>query len=293
MTNSITSREPHRIFVASSKEAKCQARALIRDLDGYNVTFVPWWDSVLPGRMFLSELEEVARNVSAALFVFTPDIAGTFRRKRVKLPNQNVLFELGYFFTVVRPDRIAVVKYGDTMLPSDLLGYTHLTGSKSFKAGGSVPLGKATKASFLKWLAAFQSANPTTTMNRASLVKTAVHALRSGLSSAEKRAQEINCISNLKQVGLAARLWSNNHNDVLPNDLTQIVGDLRSEKIASCPADTTAQYKVLSQGISPTQPSVVFARCPIHNVVVLADGSVQRLGNRELVRQGGQWRIGS
>ena len=153
-TSSSTNKNPHKVFVASSMEAKNQANILIRDLAQPDITFVPWWESVRPGRMFLSELAKVASEVMAALFVLTPDISGTFRHKRVKLPNQNVLFELGYFFTVVKPERIAIVKYGDTMIPSDLLGYTHISGSKFFKAKSSSVPGKVTKADFLKWATA-------------------------------------------------------------------------------------------------------------------------------------------
>lgn len=150
----LSGKNSHKIFVASSVEAKNQANILIRNLTQPGITFLPWWESVRPGRMFLSELEKVASEVTAALFVLTPDISGTFRHKRVKLPNQNVLFELGYFFTLVKPERIAIVKYGDTMIPSDLLGYTHISGNKFFRAKSSSVPGKITKADFIKWAAA-------------------------------------------------------------------------------------------------------------------------------------------
>lgn len=147
----------HQIFVASSMEAKAQAKVLIRELANPDIKFRPWWETARPGRMFLSELAQVASEVTAALFVFTPDISGTFRRKRVKLPNQNVLFELGYFFNIVRPECIAIVKYGETVIPTDLLGYTHIKGSKFFKAGAGSATGKATRADFTKWIIALQS----------------------------------------------------------------------------------------------------------------------------------------
>ena len=83
---------------------------------------------------------------------FTPDIKGTFRRERVMLPNQNVLFELGYFFTAVKPECIALIKYGDVMIPGDLDGYTHIPGSKSFVPKRFVKAGKATKSEFSKWV---------------------------------------------------------------------------------------------------------------------------------------------
>ena len=68
------------------------------------------------------------------------------------LPNQNVLFELGYFFTAVKPECIALIKYGDVMIPGDLDGYTHIPGSKSFVPKRFVKAGKATKSEFSKWV---------------------------------------------------------------------------------------------------------------------------------------------
>jgi hypothetical protein len=67
------------------------------------------------------------------------------------LPNQNVLFELGYFFSAFDASRIALVKYGTTHIPKDLDGYTHIRGSKFFKAGASTTAGKRTKEDFAKW----------------------------------------------------------------------------------------------------------------------------------------------
>src|SRR5260370_32220670 len=32
-------------------------------------------------------------------------------------------------------------------------------------------------------------------------------------------AQSVQCVSNLKQIGLAARIWANDHNDVFPPDV--------------------------------------------------------------------------
>lgn len=111
------------------------------------------------------------------------------------------------------------------------------------------------------------------------------------LGAAQRRAQAINCTNNLKQVGLGARLWAMEHGDVLPPDLASMKSELGNDKITCCPADTTATYKILSPGASLTDPAVVYARCTIHNHVVLADGSAIGLGNRLLVQKDGKWTI--
>ena len=144
----------HQVFVGSSSEAKATAKALIRDLANPKLNFRPWWDNVRPGRMFLSELEHMSKEASAALFLLTPDIDGYNRGKKAKYPNQNVLFELGYFFSRIRPDHIAIIRYGDTDIPNDLHGFTHIKGSKFFKAKVPTITGKATKNDFLKWVSA-------------------------------------------------------------------------------------------------------------------------------------------
>lgn len=116
-------------------------------------------------------------------------------------------------------------------------------------------------------------------------------ALVAASRSAKKKAQSINCVNNLKQVGLAARIWAADHNDVLPPDLESMKTELGSDRITCCPSDNSARYKILSPNASETDPEVVYAHCPVHNHAVLADGSVQQLGNRKLIQEKGRWKI--
>ena len=99
-------------------------------------------------------------------------------------------------------------------------------------------------------------------------------ALMTGMR-AGKKAQGAACISNLKQLGLAARIWANDHRDELPEKFVDMATELKTMKITFCPRDKAMQYIILSPGASQKDPSVVYAICPIHNHVVLVDGTVR------------------
>jgi hypothetical protein len=116
------------------------------------------------------------------------------------------------------------------------------------------------------------------------------------LVQAKKRAQTIQCVTNLKQIGLAARIWSNDHNDLYPPDFLTMSNELNTPKILVCPGDTTkTKVQVWSQ-FSPSQnlsyefltPNAKEAdivtqtafHCPIHNNIALGDGSVQQMSGR-------------
>ena len=91
------------------------------------------------------------------------------------------------------------------------------------------------------------------------LVVIAIIAILAGLllpalAKAKARAQRINCISNLKQVGLGYRMWSNDHGDQFPWNVTVAEGgtkgltvpqhfavasnEFSSPKILACTSDT-------------------------------------------------------
>ena len=143
------------IFVGSSSEAKSQAKVLIRDLASPTIEFIPWWDCFTAGHLLLDDLDAVTKKASAAMLLFTPDVSATLRGNQVALPNQNVLFELGYFFGKFKRERVALVKYAATYVPKDLDGYTHIPGSGFFKPHASTVAGKKTKTEFNKWIVTF------------------------------------------------------------------------------------------------------------------------------------------
>ena len=109
------------------------------------------------------------------------------------------------------------------------------------------------------------------------------------LEVAREKAMSIQCVNNLKQLGLAARIWAVDHGDTTPASLLQMTNEMSTPKILFCPADTGRQaaanwssftaancsYDYLASSAPETEPSRVMFRCPIHGSLGLCDGSVQ------------------
>jgi hypothetical protein len=119
--------------------------------------------------------------------------------------------------------------------------------------------------------------------------------------------ERIQCVNNLKQLGLAARVWAGDHNDKYPTSLVVMSNELTTTKILICPTDKARQpystlsfsqfqnnmssYDFLAQPDDEEFPQCVIARCPIHNNYLLADGSVQQINPETvfLTRKDGRW----
>ena len=46
------------------------------------------------------------------------------------------------------------------------------------------------------------------------------------LAKAKDKAQRINCVNNLRQIGLAARMYANDHEEVFPKDFLAMQQEL-------------------------------------------------------------------
>jgi hypothetical protein len=110
------------------------------------------------------------------------------------------------------------------------------------------------------------------------------------MEEAKQRAQSIQCINNLKQLGLAVKVWALDNQDMTPAQLLEMTNEMATPKILVCPADTghqaAADWSSFSAGncsyeyLSPStrdgaEPNRITFRCPIHGHIGLSDGSVQ------------------
>jgi hypothetical protein len=146
------------------------------------------------------------------------------------------------------------------------------------------------------------------------------------LGKAKGRAQSINCANNMKQIGLAYKIWAGEHNDQYPwnepgtngGTMELAVGgadsidsnpmhfevlsnELYSPILLRCPGDTNktvaVSFKNLKAGnisyvlhtgtnVTDSSPQTVLCTCPIHGHALLCDGSV--IQNRSPSRIGRQ-----
>jgi hypothetical protein len=109
------------------------------------------------------------------------------------------------------------------------------------------------------------------------------------LANAKEKAESIQCVNNLKQMGLSVRTWAIDNADVSPPDMLSMSNELSTPKILVCPADHGRQradsfasytpancsYEYLAPSAPDSEPSRVLFRCPFHGHVCLSDGSVQ------------------
>lgn len=143
-----------KLFVASSKAAKTQAKEFIRDCPFDNLIYMPWWDHITAGPTLLDELDRISGNVDGAVIILTPEaVSTTPKGVEIVIPNLNVLFEFGYFYARFGKQKVVVVKYGTVNLPSDLGGYVHVFGSDYFRPNGKNPVSKRTHREYERWYA--------------------------------------------------------------------------------------------------------------------------------------------
>jgi hypothetical protein len=112
------------------------------------------------------------------------------------------------------------------------------------------------------------------------------------LARAKGKAEQINCVNNLKQIVIALRIYSRDNNDRFPADLLQMTNELGTPMILFCPADAghprpmsaawsgVTANNITYQYLTPNAyesnvMSTVVVRCPVHGSVCLGDGSVQ------------------
>ena len=92
------------------------------------------------GRTIIEKFEQEAEEVRFAVILLTPDDEGRLRSEEAELKpraRQNVIFELGYFWRALGPNRVCALKKGEVETPSDYDGviYIPLDDAEGWKMG--------------------------------------------------------------------------------------------------------------------------------------------------------------
>ncbi|HEU4694416.1 MAG TPA: nucleotide-binding protein [Vicinamibacterales bacterium] len=124
-----------RVFVGSSTEGLPRARAICGALTDERTEPVLWTQEFPPGYVTIEGLERVLSDCSGAVFVATPDDETTIHGRVVKMPRANVMLEFGLLAGRLGRHNIAICRYAETEMPSDLKGLTVIEMEPSASTG--------------------------------------------------------------------------------------------------------------------------------------------------------------
>jgi hypothetical protein len=115
------------------------------------------------------------------------------------------------------------------------------------------------------------------------------------VAKAKDKARSIHCLNNLKQIGLATAIYSNDHAGALVDDLTELQEVGFDPVILWCPSDSAKSpalswddltvsnisYSWQGSGLRDDRyPNFILSHCPIHGHVLQADGAVRSASSR-------------
>ena len=114
------------------------------------------------------------------------------------------------------------------------------------------------------------------------------------LAQAKGKAQSITCVNHLKQMGLAAHLYADDHDGNFPPDFLAMKNQLPAPIVLLCPADpknggragltwadfdpSRSSYEYVTRSLTASTPGVekkVLFRCKIHGHECMGDGRVE------------------
>jgi hypothetical protein len=114
------------VFVGSSGAAMKHSRAVCKALEAAGLTPLPWWEQFPPGTVTLEAIEAVLQKSCGAVLLASPDDMRMHKGESQHVSRDNVILELGMFSARLGRHNVALLRYDDVVLPTDLSGFTHI-----------------------------------------------------------------------------------------------------------------------------------------------------------------------
>ena len=211
---------------------------------------------------------------SVALAAPTTDVPNTYAEWQVYLPPTRKVSSFGGTMNVMRGTEYGLrdawsrfsTFYGEV--------FSEHGGMIIFFGGGLVLLVVLIGASVKRGKSGF-----ITILGGFAVLMLAVAMLLPSLAKTKARAQRISSMSNLKQVGLAARMFAEENNGYLPNSFEEFTKELGSEKSVIDPL-TGERFAYVGAGKRADNPNAIVAYSPVDlngRVTCFADGRVEQL----------------
>ncbi len=99
------------------------------------------------------------------------------------------------------------------------------------------------------------------------------------LAKSKAKAQRINSVSSLKQIGLAARMFANDNGERFPVSFEEMMKELNSDQVL-VDRESGQRFIYVGAGKRVDEPRAIIAYSPVDNngrAVAFADGSVQQM----------------
>ena len=142
-----------KIFVGSSREAlKVAARVkeVIENHGDMNLKAVMWPDAFPPGQTLVETIESIPFEYDGAVILWTPDVSSR-RVGDVKEPVANVVFEYGYLAARLTRRRVAICRFRNAAIPSDLGGVKFID-IENYEKTDPPPLNETASRALCNWL---------------------------------------------------------------------------------------------------------------------------------------------
>ena len=128
------------IFVGSSEEAAELAAKVASAVAALGMSPVVWNMGAFPaGQTLLERIENLPYEFDGVVLLATPDIRCIRRGKSFFAPALNVLFEYGYLSSQLTRRRVAICRFGETDMPSDLEGVKVIEGNDADYGARELP----------------------------------------------------------------------------------------------------------------------------------------------------------